>query len=121
MLRIDFGILFPFFRQIIEREDRRNWTNRHTRSTVDTLDWVDVQLSLGRKIVLIFPGMNAVNRACIHACRVLCSNTGFSNYVSHENRTFLIPSRVSFNQPVHCSPLKPDLVYYFLTQRPFFK
>jgi hypothetical protein len=53
--------------------------------TVDTLDRVNVQLDFCGKIVLLFPGMNAVDRACIYAGCMFRSDTGFSDRVSHEN------------------------------------
>ena len=85
MLRIDFGVLFPFLRQIIEGEDCGNRTNRHASAAVDALDRIDVQLSFRGKIIFVLPRMNAVDRACIHAGRVFRSDTRFSNHLSHEN------------------------------------
>ncbi len=90
MLRIDFGVLFPFLRQIIEGEDRGNRTNRYTSTAVDTLDWIDVQLSFRGKIIFVLPRMNAVDRACIHAGSVFGSDTRFSNHISHKNGPLLL-------------------------------
>jgi len=90
MLRIDFAVLIPFSRQIIEGEDRGNRTNRHTSAAIDTFHWIDVQLSFRGKLIVVLLRMNAINRAGIYACRIFRSNTGFSNYISHENRALLV-------------------------------
>jgi hypothetical protein len=85
ILRVDVGIVFPLLRQIAEGKDRGHWTNRHTSPAIDTLDWVDVQLRLRGTVLLAFLGMDAIDGACIYACRVLDSNAWFSNHVSHED------------------------------------
>lgn len=85
MLRIDFGELFPFFGQIIESEDRGYRANRHTSSTIDAFDRVDVQLSFRGKILFVLSWMNTIDGARIDAGRIFCSNAGFDDHVSHEN------------------------------------
>src|SRR5262252_2926332 len=84
VLRVNLGVFLPLFREIIEGEDCRHGAHRHACTAVDALDWVDVKHFFGSVLVGILLGMNAVDRACIDACRVFCADTGLSNYVGHK-------------------------------------
>ncbi len=95
MLRIDFGELLPFFGQVIESEDRGYRANRHTSSTIDAFDRVDVQLSFCGKILFVISWMNTIDRTRIYSGRIFCSNAGFGDHVSHENRALLVPTYFS--------------------------
>src|SRR5439155_10697029 len=83
VLGVALGEVLPLLRQIIKREDRRDWTHRHASATVDTLDRIDVQHLLFRERGLILLGMNAIHRASIHAGGILRPDARFCNYVCH--------------------------------------
>src|SRR5579871_6394473 len=66
-VRVDRRKMRPFFRQILQGENGRHRAHRNTSSTVDALDRADIELGFGLEFWLIFPRMDAVNRANIHA------------------------------------------------------
>src|SRR5438270_4597493 len=87
LLRIPIGVdrreVLPFFRQIVERKNRRHRANGHTCSTVDALHRIDVKLGLGFIPRLVLTRMDAIHRAHIHAGGVFRSDAGLSNHVGH--------------------------------------
>lgn len=82
VFRIDLGVLFPLFWKVVRDKDCRNWANGDTSSAVYAFHWINVELLRLRKISFIFPRMNAIDRARIHASRVFHADTGVSDYVS---------------------------------------
>src|SRR5690348_11391938 len=88
MVGVDCGVLLPFFRQVIESEDRRNWANRDACAAINAFHRIYVQLRLLAKLGLfIFARMDAINRAGIHTRSVFDSDARLCNYVCH--RLFL--------------------------------
>ncbi len=87
---IDFGVVTPLFRQIIQRKDCCNRADGYTRTTIDTLDGIDVQLldflKAGTVVIIgrILFRVNAVDRTRINTRRVLRSDTGLCNYKCHK-------------------------------------
>src|SRR3974390_1275841 len=83
-----FGVLLgeggPLFRKIIQREDRRNRTDRNAGAAVDALYRIDVKHFGAGVLFLILLGMYAINRASVNACRVFYTNAGFRDYVCHK-------------------------------------
>jgi hypothetical protein len=80
---IDLNVLSPLLRDCRLFEDGSNRASRLTRTTVDTLVRVDIELIRRLKFFLVLSGMNAVNRADIHAGCILYSNARLSDYVCH--------------------------------------
>src|SRR5512146_972563 len=86
ILGVLFRVSLPFFRQVVEREDRRDRADRHTRPAIATLHGVDEELVRAFKLRLIFFGVDAVYRTSVHTSRVLGSNARFCNDISHKGR-----------------------------------
>jgi hypothetical protein len=83
--RVFLGVGLPFFRQVVCGEDGRNRTHRNTGTAIDALDGIDKELLLiGIRSLVLFR-VDTVYRARIHAGRVLCADTGFSNYICHDS------------------------------------
>jgi len=73
----------PFFRQIVQSEDRRNRANRYAGAAIDALYRIDVEhlgVRVGR---LIFLRVNAVDRASIDAGCIFRAYAGFCYNVCH--------------------------------------
>lgn len=85
MLGVDLLVIFPFFRKIVGGEDCGNWTDRHARATVDTLDRIDKQLVQRCEITLVFFRMDAIDRTRIDASRILDVDARFCDDVSHRS------------------------------------
>src|SRR5580658_6277949 len=83
VLRVPLGVLFPLFRQIVEREDGRDRTHGHAGAAVDAFHGIDIQHLFGPVLVGVLLGMNAVHRTRINTGGVFGSDTGFGNYVGH--------------------------------------
>src|SRR5690348_13454295 len=67
ILGVLFRVFFPFFRQIVQRENSRDRANRYARATIDALDRVNEQHFRTLKLRFVLFGMDAIHRACIHA------------------------------------------------------
>src|SRR6185437_10244485 len=63
------------FRNVFLRIDRAHWAFWLTRTTVDALVRMDIQL--------VFALVDAVDRADVHAGAILHTNTRFGDYVRH--------------------------------------
>src|SRR5271170_4842215 len=83
IFRVDLRKMLPLIRQVFNWEDRRHRANWDAGSAVNALGGMDVKLGLCSKVSLIFAWVNTVHRADVHARRVLGSDAGFSNDVSH--------------------------------------
>jgi hypothetical protein len=80
---VDLDILSPLFRHCRLFKDGRDRASRLTCPAVDTLIRVDIELLSRLEIFLVLSGVNAVNRADIHAGCVLHANARLSDYVCH--------------------------------------
>jgi hypothetical protein len=87
--RVYFRKMFPFFGEIVERENGGDGADGHASAAIDALYRIDVEL---RNIVecspavfvgRVFLGVDTVNRAGIYASRVLGSDARFGNNVRH--------------------------------------
>src|SRR5229473_3139060 len=83
ILGVALGERGPFFRQVIEGEDRRHRANRDASAAVDALHRIDVQHLLCSVFFTVLFGMDAIHRTSVHTGGVLGSNTRFCNYISH--------------------------------------
>src|SRR6478672_10609363 len=86
ILRVLLRVFFPFFRQIIQRENGRHRTHRHARATIDALDRVNEQHLGTFKLRFVLLGMDAIHRACIHAGRVLGPDARLCNHICHKSK-----------------------------------
>src|SRR5215472_5586407 len=86
VLGVLLGEGLPFFRQIVESENRRDRADRHASAAVDALHRIDVQHLCAFKLRFVLLRMDAVHRACIHAGRVLGSDTRLCNHICHKGR-----------------------------------
>jgi hypothetical protein len=84
VLRVPLGVLFPLLRQVVEGEDGRDGANGHASATVDAFYGIDIQHLLGRVLVRVLLGVNAIHRAGVHAGGVFGSDAGFGNDVGHK-------------------------------------
>jgi hypothetical protein len=84
-VRVDRCKVSPLLRQIFQGKDRCHRTNRDAGAAVDTFHGTDIKLRLGLECGLIFPRVDAIDRADIDACRILCSDTRLSDYVRHRD------------------------------------
>src|SRR5258706_7829701 len=82
-VRIDWCKVGPLFRQIFKSENGRHRTNRNTGTAIDALHRTNIKLRLFFEIRLVFPRVDAVHGANVHAGGVLGSDTRLSNYVRH--------------------------------------
>ena len=90
------GEIGPLLRQIVQREDSGNGTNRHAGAAIDALDGVNIKhLDVGKSGIFFF-GMDAIDRAGVDACRVLGTDAGFRNYVGHISGIFKRITRPMF-------------------------
>src|SRR5580765_6490408 len=73
----------PRPRRLVERENRVDRTRRHAGTTVDALVRMNVQHLSRWKLRFVFPRVDAVHRAYIHASRVLRTNAWLADDVRH--------------------------------------
>src|SRR6476661_5487887 len=73
----------PLLREIVQREDGRDWADRHAGAAIDALYRVDVKHFFGSVLRVILFRMNAIHGTCVHAGCVLGSDARFCNHVSH--------------------------------------
>src|SRR5205814_7700362 len=91
---VQFCVLFPFFWQVFEWEDRRHRTDGNASAAINTLDGINVKLlniiEAGTAIVIagVLLWVNAVYGTGIHAGGILHSNTGLCNHISHRPPPF---------------------------------
>src|SRR6185437_9370389 len=76
-------VVGPLLGQVVRGKNRRNRAHWNAGTAIDTLHGIDKQLLAALEVSLVFLGMNAVHRARVNTGSVFGSNTGFSNYVSH--------------------------------------
>ena len=84
-----FGVLLgeamPLLWQIVRGIDGGDWADWNASATIDALDGINVELFyifMFAGVVLL--GMDAIHRTGVDTGRVLCSNTGFRDYISHK-------------------------------------
>src|ERR1700680_324215 len=97
ILGVALGERGPFFRQVIEGEDRRHRANRAASAAVDTLHRIDVQHLFCRVFFTVLFGMDAIHRTSLHTGGVLGSNARFCNYVCH--RVICLPEECGTTEP----------------------
>ena len=91
---VDLRKVLPLLGQVIQRENRGHWADRHTGSTVDALDGIDVELrdfiEVGTAIIVgrAFLWVDAIYGAGIDAGGVLYSDAGLGNDVRHRPPPF---------------------------------
>jgi len=83
ILGVALGKVLPFFRQIVQCENRRHRTHRYAGAAVDALDWINVQHLFFGVTGCILLGMNAIHRTSIDASGVFGPDAWFCNYVCH--------------------------------------
>src|SRR5260370_269685 len=87
LLRVPIGVnrreVLPFFRQIVQLDNRGDGADRDARSAINALHGVDVKLGLAFVRRLILSRVDTIDRANIHACGVFRSDAGLSNHVGH--------------------------------------
>src|SRR5579884_161517 len=81
---VALGVALPFLRQVVQRKDGGNRTHGNAGAAIDALDGIDVEHFFVGEGRLVFLGMNAVNRAGVHACGVLRTDARLRNDIGHE-------------------------------------
>ena len=85
----------PLLRQVVLREDGRDWAGRNAGAAVDALDRIDEELLGLAEAVFILFGVDAIDRTCVHTGGVLGADTGFCNDICHSD----------FSGKLNCSTL----------------
>ena len=70
----EFG---PLFREVFFSEDGIDWTGIYTETAVNTVNGVDVELSI------VVVSVDAIHRADVYASLVLDVDAGLSDYMCH--------------------------------------
>jgi hypothetical protein len=84
---VDFREVPPLFGQVVFSKDRLHGTGRFARATVNAFIRVNVEQFRPFKLRFVLSWMDAIDRANVYACRVLCPYAGFRNNVSHFFKT----------------------------------
>src|ERR1700692_470180 len=97
VFRIPLGIFLPLFRQVVQREDGRDWTHGNASATVDAFHGINVEHLFRPELVGVFLGMNAIHRTGIDTGGVFGPNAGLGNDVGHKILLLLrvLPGRVT--------------------------
>ena len=88
MLRIDLCEVSPLIGKIVHSKYCRERANGHTRSAINIVDRMDVELGRLFKAHFILLGMNAIDRARIDTSGVLHADARLSNNIGHGNSGF---------------------------------
>ena len=83
VIRVHLREVRPLVRKIVEGEDRRDGADRHASAAIDAFHWIDVQHRFRLEFGIVLLGMNAIDRAGVHARRVFHADTGFRNHIGH--------------------------------------
>ena len=84
---VQFRVLLPLLRQVVQSENRGHRADRDTRASIDTLHPVNVELrkgvECGTAVVIgrILLGVDAIYRTGIDAGGVFGSDAGFGNSI----------------------------------------
>src|ERR1700738_1121366 len=93
LLNVPFGVdgcvALPLLRQIFEGENGRHRADRDASAAIDAFGRINVELLFVFKLRLVLAGMDAVDRANVHAGAIFCADTGFGNHVSHSKPPFV--------------------------------
>jgi hypothetical protein len=82
---IFLGEVVPLLGKIISSVNRRYWADRDAGATVDALHRVDEELvDVFMLAALVFFGVDAVHRTRVNTGRILGSDAGFRDYISHK-------------------------------------
>src|SRR5579863_530430 len=81
---VPLSVLRPLFGQVVQRKNGGDRTDRHAGAAVDAFHRIDIDHLFSREFFGVLFRVNAIHRAGVHACRVLHTNAGFSNYVRHK-------------------------------------
>lgn len=83
VLCIFLRVLAPPWGKVFERENCCYRTYRYAGATIDTFNWINVELRVGSKAIFILSWVDAIHRAGIHTGGVFHPNTWFCNNVCH--------------------------------------
>ncbi len=80
---VDIDVLLPLLGNFLFREYCLNGAFWNTSNTVNKLLWINVELILAFKLLLIATRMNTIDRTGVHAGRVFHTETGFRDDECH--------------------------------------
>jgi hypothetical protein len=80
---INLNVTLPFFGHFVFGKDCFNGANGYAGAAINAHIRIDIQLDGFRKTLLIFPWVNTIDRADIHAGRILNVYAGFGNDKGH--------------------------------------
>lgn len=86
MSGVGLGIGSPFFRKIVDGEDRGDGANRNAGAAIDAFLRIDEKLLGFGVTVGIFFGMDAIDGAGVDAGGVFSADAGFSDNVGHRDK-----------------------------------
>ena len=85
MIRVHRDEVLPLLGRFVEREDRLDRARRHAGAAVDALVRMNVEHLGRREVRLVLARMDAVDRADVHARRVLRADARFADDVGHRS------------------------------------
>jgi hypothetical protein len=86
IIGVDLCEVRPLLRQIVQRENRRYGAHGDAGAAIDAFDGIDVNHVDTREIGFVLFGVDAIHRTSVDAGRILGSDTGFRNYISHSRK-----------------------------------
>src|SRR5215216_2699934 len=81
VLRVGLDEVLPFVGRFVERENRLDRAGRYAGAAIDALVRMDIEHLSRCELWLVLPRVDAVDRADVHASRILRANAGFRNDV----------------------------------------
>src|SRR5712692_5993732 len=75
--------IVPLLRRFVEREDRLDRARRHAGAAVDALVGMNIKHLSRGELGLVLPGMNAVDRADVHARSILDADAWLADDIRH--------------------------------------
>src|SRR5712692_10557246 len=92
--------IVPLLRRFVEREDRLDRARRHAGAAVDALVGMNIKHLSRGELGLVLPGMNAVDRADVHARSILDADAWLADDIrhhTHHTRDSGDPERVALH------------------------
>ena len=77
VVEIDLDVFLPVVWDGILGKNRTYWAGRLTSTAINTFVGINVVLRIG------VSGMDAVDRANVHAGRIFCVDAGFADHICH--------------------------------------
>ena len=84
ILCVALGVALPLLRKIIKGKNRRHRAHRNAGAAINAFDGINIEHLFRGEFLTIFLGMNAIDRAGVHAGVVFGADARFCYDISHE-------------------------------------